>query len=159
MRFGDIMNTIVKSELAHEEKEQVLSLWNKEYPVQLSYKDTDAFDEFLLKMGKPNHKLLFEGDSLVGWVVTFNRDKERWFSIIVNSNQHGKGIGKRLLENAMREEVHQCGWVVDHNDYILSDGTPYVSPLPFYIKLGFEVIIEERYKGESLSAVKICRRK
>ncbi|MTI39490.1 GNAT family N-acetyltransferase [Fulvivirga lutimaris] len=144
-----------RTELLAIEKKAVLDLWNNEYPASLNYKDVDAFDEFLSKMGSPRHKLLFDKQLLAGWIVTFDRDGERWFSIIVNSQLQGKGIGKRLIELFKAEEEHLCGWVVDHEDYIKLDGSPYNSPLTFYTKLGFELIEEERYKGDRLSAVKV----
>lgn len=153
------MNLVEKVELTEAEKHQVLELWNKEYPASITYKDIPAFDEFLVKMGSPRHKLLIENEVLAGWIATFDRDGERWFSIIINSQLQGKGIGKRLLEMAKSEEAHLCGWVVDHQDYLKLDGTSYNSPLQFYIKLGFEVISEVRYKGDRLSAVKIYWKK
>ncbi len=153
------MKAIVNSELTQFQKKQVLDLWNKEYPIELAYKDIEAFDDFLLKMGKANHKLLLDGERIVGWLATFDRENERWFSIIVDSSQQGKGIGKKLVEMAMNEEYHLCGWVVDHEEYKRADGAPYISPITFYIKMGFEVLTEERYKGEKLDAVKIYWKK
>jgi GNAT superfamily N-acetyltransferase len=149
------MNLQERTELSQLEKNAVLDLWNKEYPDRLAYKNLDAFDEFLLKIGRPKHNLLFDGNKLVAWVATFDREGERWFSVIVDSSQQGKGIGKKLIERVKEEEEHLCGWVVDHEDYQKSDGGPYISPITFYEKMGFDIITEERYKGDRLSAVKI----
>ncbi len=110
------MKVIEQNELSEEEKALVLDLWNKEYPAPITYKDMAAFDEFLNKMGKARHKLLFDNDLLAGWVATFDREGERWFSIIVNTSMQGRGIGKKLLELVKAEENHLCGWVVDHED-------------------------------------------
>lgn len=149
------MNLQERIELSQLEKKAVLDLWNKEYPDRLAYKNLDAFDGFLLKMGRPKHNLLLDGNKLVGWIATFDREGERWFSVIVDSSQQGKGIGKKLIELVKAEEEHLCGWVVDHEDYKKTNGEPYNSPITFYEKMGFEVVQEERYKGDRLSAAKV----
>jgi len=47
------------------------------------------------------------------------------------------------------------GWVVDGERYIKSNGEKYLSPLEFYKKNDFEILVGERLETEKISAVKI----
>ena len=88
-------------------------------------------------------------------MMTFDRDQERWFSIIISPKEIGKGLGKQLFTHVLAKEPKLCGWVADHDNDVKKDGTPYLSPLKFYLKLGFEVLKNERMEKPGISCVKI----
>lgn len=136
-------------------KEKVMTLWNQEYPIGLKYESIDQFDDFLAKTSNPKHYIIESNDELIGWIATFIRDEEKWFSIILNSNYQGKGYGTQLINEAKKKEIYLNGWVVDHNNDIKSNGKPYQSPLSFYLKNDFEVLKEIRLETDKISAVKI----
>ena len=56
---------------------------------------------------------------------------------------------------AMDREDTLLGWMIDHNEMKMLDGSTYVSPKQFYLKLGFR-ILEERLRTEQIDAVKIA---
>ena len=47
------------------------------------------------------------------------------------------------------------GWVIDHNDDLKSNGKYYQTPMPFYVKHGFEILEDIRIESEMIRAVKI----
>ena len=64
---------IQTSELNEQAKQQVLDLWNNEYPVNLSYKNLTEFDNYLQNLTKLNHFLLtIDTDVILGWALTFD---------------------------------------------------------------------------------------
>jgi len=85
----------------------------------------------------------------------FDRDEERWFSMLLSSDTQGKGFGSRLIQEAQKTESHLNGWVVDDDQHIKNDGSPYRSPVGFYLKNGFSVKKDVRFTSPQLSAVKI----
>lgn len=136
--------------------EQMLALWNYEYPVQLGYQNREAFEQYLAGLGNKKHILLFDpNQTLVGWYLRFKRDQEIWFALIISSSIQGKGMGKKLMDKAKLEEKILNGWVIDHNQDEKADGSPYRSPLGFYIKQQFNVMEDVRLDIEKISAVKI----
>lgn len=65
-----------------------------------------------------------------------------------------------LLNDALKNDLPEFyGWVVDSNAFMKNDGTPYISPLPFYTKLGFEVLPHKRIDNDMINAVKIRHRR
>jgi ribosomal protein S18 acetylase RimI-like enzyme len=132
-----------------------MQIWNEVYPVALVYRDFAAFEEYLFKIGDPIHYVISENQKILGWMATFERTNERWFSIIINPNHQNQGLGRMLLDGAKKEAQSLNGWVVDHDNDLKSNGEAYNSPLHFYIKNGFQVIRETRLEIENLSVVKI----
>jgi GNAT superfamily N-acetyltransferase len=142
--------------LTTAQKEIVCQLWNQEYPEQLHYHSLTGFDNYLDKLPDQRHFLLMtDDDQIKGWAVTFVREAEKWFAVIVEAALHGQGAGTLLLNHLKSVEDALNGWVVDHNSYCKKDGTPYLSPLRFYEKNGFTVDPDSRLEPETLSAVKI----
>ncbi len=134
---------------------QIFRLWNNEYPAQLGYSDLEGFEKYLAGLVNPINFILRKENVLLAWAVAFDRDAERWFAIIVDSSTQKKGNGTLLLNTLKAEESSLCGWVTDHESYVKKDGSPYPSPLGFYLKNGFKVIDDVRFENEKLSAVKI----
>jgi hypothetical protein len=47
------------------------------------------------------------------------------------------------------------GWVIDHNDDLKANGEAYQTPMPFYLKQGFEILNDIRIDNEMIKAVLI----
>lgn len=141
--------------LSSDQKEAVLHIWNEEYAEKL-VKTMEEFETYLHKLGEVQHFLMFdEADALFGWAVTFNREGERWFAIILDGKVQGKGHGTQLLNALKESEPVLNGWVTDHDRDIRRNGQTYRSPMGFYLKNDFEVLEDVRLETEELSAVKI----
>lgn len=143
-------------QLNQEQKKQILQLWNNEYPEKLAYKSMDGFENYLEKLSEVKHVLLTDNDEKIhGWAITFIRDSETWFAIILSENLHGKGWGRKVLNELKQHENELNGWVIDHSNDRKIKGNFYKSPLEFYIKNEFEVLSDIRLELEIMSAVKI----
>lgn len=139
--------------------EQMLMLWNTEYPVQLGYQNSEAFEKYLAGLTNKKHIFLLDANqNLVGWYFRFERDQEVWFALIISSTIKGTGMGKKLMDKAKSEDNVLNGWVIDHNRDKKADGSPYSSPLGFYIKQEFNVMKDIRLDMEKISAVKVVWR-
>lgn len=150
------MKITTTNHLATEQKQQILQLWNNEYPEKLAYKNIEAFENYLEKLNKVNHVLLTDNkEKIHGWAITFVRDNETWFAIILSENLHGKGWGRKVLNELKQNKNELNGWVIDHNNDRKINGEFYKSPLEFYIKNEFEVLSDIRLELEIMSAVKI----
>ena len=149
------MEIIKATGLSKEQKEKIRHLWNLEYPQQLMI-DAVQLDDYLQKSENHHHILILDKDeTLIGWAYSFDRDDERWFSILVDRRFQKQGYGRMLLNLLKENESRLNGWVIDHPRYSKSSGEPYISPLPFYLVNGFRVCSETRYEDEKLSAVKM----
>ncbi|MCF8428082.1 MAG: GNAT family N-acetyltransferase [Bacteroidia bacterium] len=134
---------------------EVFNLWNNEYPEKLSHDSVESMDLYLEKLENPIHFISKQNEKIVGWASTFTRDYERWFFLIVSSEFQKMGIGKSFINEILKHESNLHGWVIDHSNDKKKDGTPYPSPLSFYLKLGFIIQASKRLETNSLSAVKI----
>jgi GNAT superfamily N-acetyltransferase len=138
------------------QKQYLMELWNKEYPIQLGYRSIDDFEHYLQRLHTVTHYLITTREGTIrGWAFTFKREEAQWFAIIVDSRQQQQGLGSRLMRILKDENVKLKGWVVDHDQYDRPDGKPYPSPLPFYIQHGFKLIPNCRLENAQLSAVQI----
>lgn len=142
--------------LSITQKEEIIFIWNAEYPKTLRYSDIGPFEAYLAKMGKPIHYIKSdEKGQLIGWLATFDRDDERWFVMLVDARYQGRGIGSQMLDAAKKDESVLNGWAADHNKDMKADGTIYRTPITFYLKNGFEVLSDIRFEDGNLSLVKI----
>lgn len=149
------LEIIKRSELSIHEKEQVFDLWNSEYPANLSYANLNEFDLYLQKLSHLTHFLLIDNESVVGWSLTFNRDNEKWFAIILSEKIHRKGYGRKMVDELKKSEQALSGWVIDQTDVQKMNGQNYLSPLKFYEKCGFTTLHSVRLELDKISAVKI----
>lgn len=133
---------------------QLMRLWNEEFPVQLGYSQLSDFERYLEDLKEPKHWLIEEGKKVLAWALTFQRDDERWFAIMVTQSHHGLGLGRTLLNILKENEPVLNGWVIDHNKDVKANGSNYQSPVGFYLRLGFE-ILPVRLENEKISAIKI----
>lgn len=158
MNGNDNLRIAETSNLDVQEKNQLLDLWNNEYPAKLSHRNLSEFNEYLEKLSDLKHFLLLDKQNNIGgWAFSFFRDNERWFAILLTEKLHGRGLGSKLLNKLKQSENDLCGWVIDHNRDLKKNGKPYKSPLGFYQKCGFEVLKKERLELDKISAVKIKR--
>lgn len=148
------MNILHTNNLTIEQKISVSLIWNQEYPQQIMMETLIDFESYLSELIDEDHFLYADGEVL-GWAFKFTRNKEKWFAIILDSSIHHKGIGTMLLNKLKDGETELNGWVVDHNKYKKANMEPYFSPLPFYIKNGFQVLKDVRIQSPKLSGVKI----
>ncbi|WP_315053692.1 GNAT family N-acetyltransferase [Chryseobacterium indoltheticum] len=150
------MKITTTHQLNQVQKEQVLQLWNNEYPEKLTYKNMAGFESYLEKLNEVKHFLLANNDEKIqGWAVTFKRENETWFAIILSENLHGKGWGTKVLNELKQNKKALNGWVIDHSNDKKRNGSFYKSPLEFYLKNDFEVLSDTRLELEIMSAVKI----
>lgn len=147
-----------KKTLEEQERKLLLQLWNDEYPIIISHSSLQSFNRYLDSLENVVHYLLMDlshNDIIKGWAFTFDRDNLRWFAIILSPTIQKKGIGRAMLKVLMTKEKSLNAWVIDHDRYMKSNGQPYLSPLPFYLKLGCEVSEKEASKSGNLSVVRI----
>ncbi len=143
-------------ELNKQAKRQILDLWNNEYPEKLTYNSFTEFDNYLFNLSNLTHYLLTNKEHLIlGWALTFERENEKWFAIILSERIKGKGLGRKMLNELKKEEQVLNGWVIDHNNDKKKNGHQYISPLKFYEKCDFKILAEERLELDKISAVKI----
>lgn len=144
---------IIKTKILSDKQfAQINQLWNEEYPVKLK----DRFPILLDGVENFNHYLIEdEKQNVIAWAVDFEKEKQIRFSIIVSAIHKGKGIGGLLMNKLKDENAEFYGWVIDHNNDLKSNGEHYQTPMPFYLKHGFEILHNIRIDNEMISAVKI----
>lgn len=154
------MKIITISSLTIQQKEEIIELWNAEYPKQIAYTSVEGFEAYLSKLGEPTHFLLIDAEEKIfGWFTIFIRDDAKWFAMIVSASIQGQGYGTRLINHAKAQEIELNGWAADHDRYTKQNGAAYHSPLKFYKKNGFEILPDIRFESDKLSMVKIVWRR
>jgi len=141
--------------LKKAEKEDIIKLWNGEYPSTVVHEDEASFDNYLNGLEDVRHLLLKRDDKIIGWFFTFWRDNERGFGMMLNNDWQGLGLGARMLRWAKKRYDNLNGWAVESNDYKKANGDSYPSPLAFYEKQGFKIYRDRKFITEILSTVKI----
>lgn len=137
--------------LNNEQFQQINQMWNDEYPIKLK----DRFGLLLDGVENYNHYLIEQNNRILAWAVDFEKENETRFSIIVNNDYKGKGLGSLLLKRLKRDLGEFYGWVIDHNNDLKHNGEFYMTPIGFYLKNGFEILTQERIDSEMIKAVKI----
>jgi GNAT superfamily N-acetyltransferase len=140
--------------LTDAQKEIVVRLWNAEYPVNINFAELTDFDNFLNSVTERWHYLLFD-KTLKGWLMTFTRENERWFSVIIDGREQKKGYGTAILNEVKKHESEINGWAIEQNDYLKINGEKYISPIGFYEKNGFTILKDVRLEKPDYYAVKI----
>ena len=153
------MKIIKSNTLTKSQKESICFLWNREYPRQLAITAEGLYHYFQDTTSHAHFMVLDDADEIVGWAFTFDRDGDRWFSILINTLYQRLGIGHMVLNLLKEKETRLNGWVIDHPHDVKQNGEAYESPLRFYIKNEFVVQPDIRMENEKISAVKIEWRK
>ena len=79
------------------QKEQILDLWNIEYPMGLLHRHMNDFDAYLEGLMEKSYILLLnEQEHVIGCYIDFNREQDRWFAMILDANYQGKGWAGRF---------------------------------------------------------------
>ena len=138
--------------LSEKQSRQINQLWNDEYPLKLK----DRFLMLLDGVDRYNHYIIEDSNkNVIAWAVDFEKDQQIRFSIIVTSAWKGKGLGVLLIDKLKEENDEFYGWVIDHNEDLKSNGDHYQSPIPFYLKHGFDILNDRRIDTEMITAVLI----
>lgn len=141
--------------LKPSELNELMALWNAEFPAQIAYSSVEELDTYLNGLDALKHYLLKnQAGEIKGWFWLFERDDLPWFAMILSRDIQGQGWGKKLIRWAQKESSFLNGWVVDHPNYHKADGSPYPSPLGFYTALGFRKG-KDRLEVEQLSVAHI----
>lgn len=149
------MEIITSGTLTPDQKEQIVNLWNTEYPKALSLAGVAAFDEYLAKLLDKHYLLIVKQGTVLGWLVSFLRDGERCFAMLLNSQVQGRGLGLSLLNKAKEYNEELIGWVIDTNDHLKRDGTGYKSPIGFYSKAGFEIFYDITTRKNEINGIRV----
>ncbi len=146
------------TELQPIHKQIIFDLWNNEYPSQLQFKNLSDLDAYLKNLKSAQHYFV-QQNLLNAWAFTFERDCEIWLAMIVDGALQGKKIGTQLLNQLKQEQPVLNAWVIDHQNYAKLNGTPYLSPLKFYLKNDFEIVEAVRLELPDFSALKMIWKK
>ena len=150
------MNFVSTSQISRAQKLNILKIWNSEYPENLCYNSFEEFEKYIDKLANGYHDIIIDDNGEVrGWLADFDRENERWFVMILDSNMQGIGYGSKLLDRAKNRHSTLKGWVIDKEDYTKRDSNLYQSPIQFYIKNSFKIDVEVRLELDILSAVLI----
>lgn len=137
----------------------LFNLWNNEYPATLRYQRIEDFELYLRRLENVRHYLLTGTDGrCYGWAFDFDRTNARWFGIIIDSCVQRQNYGSALLQELKKNNQSLNGWMIDHNNYLKTDGSLYQSPAAFYKKQQFTLHPDEHIGLEILSAIKISWR-
>ena len=146
------MKIVTSKILSENQSSQINQMWNDEYPLKLK----DRFPILLDGAIWFNHYIIEdEKQNVCAWAVDFKKDDQIRFSIIVDNKHKGKGLGALLIDQLKAENNEFYGWVIDHNEDEKANGERYLSPMPFYLKHGFEILNEFRIDNEMIRAVLI----
>lgn len=149
------MKIIKQTELSTKDKIQIFELWNNEYPEKLVYHTLEDFENYLDNLTQKTHYLLLNSEgNIEGWAITFIRENEKWFAIIISEKLHGRSLGTMMINKLKQDKAILNGWVIDHDLDKKANGCYYKSPIGFYKKSGFKILPEIRLELEIMSAVK-----
>jgi hypothetical protein len=78
-------------------KQEIINLWNEEYPIQLNYKKIEDFEIYLENLNNCIHYLIQDSNNIIkGWAFKFERENKKWFAVIIAKEFQGIGIGKKF---------------------------------------------------------------
>lgn len=148
------MNFIESNSLTEEQKKEIITLWNNEYPKKLVYKNIAEFEQYLSNLDNKNHILLLdENDLLKGWFMYFERNNDTWFAVIMDSSLQGQGLGTKFLNHAKSKNEVLNGWVIDHNKEMKQNGEAYISPVKFYSKNNFKILADNILEYKEIKGI------
>lgn len=147
---------ISTSVLNPKQQAEFLKCWNEVYPLNLKFDDLGKMQSYFNGLQQLQFFLLVDGSiPATAFSFRFMRDGELWLAMLMPPSMQGKGYGSILLEELTENVNSISAWVVDHDLDVKADGTPYRSPLQFYLKNGFEVQEGVRLEIETISAAKL----
>ncbi|MBK7965705.1 MAG: GNAT family N-acetyltransferase [Bacteroidetes bacterium] len=142
--------------LNNKQQEAFLQCWNAVYPLNLKFDDLGMMQSYFDGLQQLQFFLLVDGSiPAIAFSFRFIRDEELWLAMLMPPSMQGKGYGSILLEELTENVEAISAWVIDHDLDVKADGTPYKSPLQFYLKHGFEVVKGVRLERDTISAAKL----
>ena len=147
---------ISTSVLNPKQQAEFLKCWNDVYPENLKFDDLAKLNSYFDCLQQVEYFLLIDSSiPATAFSFRFIRDEELWLAMLMPPSMQGKGYGSILLEELTENVDTISAWVVDHDLDVKSDGTPYRSPLQFYLKNGFAVQDGMRLELDTISAAKL----
>lgn len=151
---------ISTSVLNPKQQVEFLNCWNEVYPFNLKFDDLKKMQSYFDGLQQLQFFLLVDGSiPATAFSFRFMRDEELWLAMLMPPSMQGKGYGSILLEELTENVDTISAWVVDHDLDVKADGTPYRSPLQFYLKNGFKVQEGVRLEIGAISAAKLIWKK
>lgn len=144
------------NQLSEKQRKNILTLWNEEYPEDLSLANVNEFEGYLEGLSDKHHLLVINDKAdVVGWLIDFIRDNERCFAMLLHASLQGKGYGTKLLHAAKQTNAELNGWVIDNDEQLKHNGQNYKSPTGFYKKNDFEIVPGIQSKKNGIYGIKI----
>lgn len=135
---------------------ELFHCWNTVYPVNLKFEDLSKMRAYFEALQQVEFFLLVDASiPATAFSFRFVRENERWLAMLMPSAMQGKGYGSILLEELTENKQTISAWVVDHDRDLKADGSPYKSPLSFYLKQGFQIQVGVRLDIDTISATKL----
>lgn len=152
---------IIHTQVLNQQQQfELLKCWNEVYPLNLKFDDLGKMKIYFDGLQKLEYFLLIDSSiPATAFSFRFIRDEELWLAMLIPPSMQGKGYGSILIEELTENINSISAWVVDHERDVKADGSPYISPLLFYLKERFEIQEGVRLETDTISAAKLVWKK
>ena len=152
---------IIHTQVLNQQQQfELLKCWNEVYPLNLKFDDLGKMKIYFDGLQKLEYFLLIDSSiPATAFSFRFIRDEELWLAMLMPPSMQGKGYGSILIEELTENINSISAWVVDHERDVKADGSPYISPLLFYLKERFEIQEGVRLENDTISAAKLVWKK
>ena len=152
---------IIHTQVLNQQQQfELLKCWNEVYPLNLKFDDLGKMKIYFDGLQKLEYFLLIDSSiPATAFSFRFIRDEELWLAMLMPPAMQGKGYGSKLIEELTENINSISAWVVDHERDVKADGSPYISPLLFYLKERFEIQEGVRLETDTISAAKLVWKK
>jgi len=152
---------IIHTQVLNQQQQfELLKCWNEVYPLNLKFDDLGKMKIYFDGLQKLEYFLLIDSSiPATAFSFRFIRDEELWLAMLMPPAMQGKGYGSILIEELTENINSISAWVVDHERDVKADGSPYISPLLFYLKERFEIQEGVRLENDTISAAKLVWKK
>jgi hypothetical protein len=152
---------IIHTQVLNQQQQfELLKCWNEVYPLNLKFDDLGKMKIYFDGLQKLEYFLLIDSSiPATAFSFRFIRDEELWLAMLMPPAMQGKGYGSILIEELTENINSISAWVVDHERDVKADGSPYISPLLFYLKERFEIQEGVRLENDAISAAKLVWKK
>ncbi|MFN0187128.1 MAG: GNAT family N-acetyltransferase [Bacteroidia bacterium] len=152
---------IIHTQVLNQQQQlELLKCWNDVYPENVKFDDLTQLNSYFDGLQLVEYFLLIDSSiPATAFSFRFIRDEELWLAMLMPPSMQGKGYGSILLEELTENINSISAWVVDHERDVKADSSPYISPLSFYLKEGFEIQEGVRLETDTISAAKLVWKK
>ncbi len=152
---------IIHTQVLNQQQQfELLKCWNEVYPLNLKFDYLGKMKIYFDGLQKLEYFLLIDSSiPATAFSFRFIRDEELWLAMLIPPAMQGKGYGSILIEELTENINSISAWVVDHERDVKADGSPYISPLLFYLKERFEIQEGVRLETDTISAAKLVWKK